>query len=258
MAPLRRYLRLSPHSVIELRIYLDNPADLSRWLLREPDPALPKVMQTVKPLVKARVREERDAERERRRGGKGKKGGKKGVRDVMAGEGFEVSVFLTEGGGTRHTVLRRGRVFHGEGAREEEEEDGGEKRALGDIPVQGGQERQEEGTEISSGDEDGGEKEGRSHTTSGTTTRRGRIRTFASTGLEKRLGEKDEEMGDDKKKKAFRTEYEGFAIYGKILCLVIKRRGVVKGKELVGGAGQAMMEEWIRASQVEGGGMLDE
>lgn len=55
---------------------------------------------------------------------------------------------------------------------------------------------------------------------------------------------------DDKKKQAFNTTYEGFSIYRRVLCLVVKRRGISKGKQLVGGTGQAMMEEWITSSQM--------
>ena len=58
---------------------------------------------------------------------------------------------------------------------------------------------------------------------------------------------------DDKKKMALNTLYDGFSIYGRILCLVVKRRGNVRGKELVGGVGQAMMEEWIASTQREEG-----
>jgi len=54
------------------------------------------------------------------------------------------------------------------------------------------------------------------------------------------------------------TTYDGFSIYGRILCLVVKRRGTGKGKELVGGAGQAMMEEWIASTQIAEGQMMDE
>lgn len=63
---------------------------------------------------------------------------------------------------------------------------------------------------------------------------------------------------DDKKKLAMRTSYDGFSIYGRILCLVVKRRGNAKGKDLAGGAGQAMMEEWIASTQMAEGQMLDE
>lgn len=55
---------------------------------------------------------------------------------------------------------------------------------------------------------------------------------------------------DDKKKLGMKTSYDGFSIYGRILCLVVKRRGNVKGKDLAGGAGQAMMEEWIASTQL--------
>ena len=67
------------------------------------------------------------------------------------------------------------------------------------------------------------------------------------------------ELQDDKKKAAFNTTYDGYSIYGRILCLIVKRKGQ-KGKSAVGGgAGQAMMEEWITSTQaLEEGGMMDD
>jgi hypothetical protein len=50
---------------------------------------------------------------------------------------------------------------------------------------------------------------------------------------------------------ALSTSYDGFSIYGRILCLVVKRKGMVKGKQPAAGAGQAMMEEWIASTQVD-------
>lgn len=50
------------------------------------------------------------------------------------------------------------------------------------------------------------------------------------------------EGGDDKKKLGLRTNYEGFAIYGRILCLVVKRRG---GPAAPKESSQAMMESWV-------------
>ncbi|KAL1611368.1 hypothetical protein SLS59_000087 [Nothophoma quercina] len=52
---------------------------------------------------------------------------------------------------------------------------------------------------------------------------------------------------DDKKKLGLNTSYEGFSIYGRILCLVVKRRG---GRTSTGGAGapvssQKMLEKWV-------------
>lgn len=63
---------------------------------------------------------------------------------------------------------------------------------------------------------------------------------------------------DDKKKMTLSTTYDGFTIYGRILCLVVKRRGTARGKELAGGAGQAMMEEWISSTQAAEGQMMDD
>lgn len=63
---------------------------------------------------------------------------------------------------------------------------------------------------------------------------------------------------DDKKKLALDTTYDGFSIYGRILCLVVKRRGTAKGRDSVGVAGQAMMEEWIASTQMNEGQIMDE
>lgn len=67
-----------------------------------------------------------------------------------------------------------------------------------------------------------------------------------------------EDAKDDKKKMALNTIYDGFSIYGRILCMVVKRRGGTKGKELARGSGQAMMEEWIASTQMGEGRMMDE
>lgn len=82
MPPLRRYLRISPHSVLETRIYLDNPTDLHRWLLSPASPALPRVIEAVRPLVLPKLREENDIAKGK---GKGKSKGKRksGVKDTV-------------------------------------------------------------------------------------------------------------------------------------------------------------------------------
>ena len=61
-------------------------------------------------------------------------------------------------------------------------------------------------------------------------------------------GEEDAD-GDDKKKMGLNTTYDGFRIYGRILCLVVKRLGNKKGKQPATGSGQAMMEDWIASTQ---------
>lgn len=61
---------------------------------------------------------------------------------------------------------------------------------------------------------------------------------------------------DDKKKLALKTAYEGFSIYGRILCLIVKRKGV---KKLASGqaAGTQMLENWV-STQADNEGMLDD
>lgn len=78
MAPIRRYLRITKHSVLEVRIYLDRPSDAESWLLKRDEPALPRVIQAVRPLVLPKLREEN----ERAKGRSGAKS-KKGVKDVV-------------------------------------------------------------------------------------------------------------------------------------------------------------------------------
>lgn len=84
-------------------------------------------------------------------------------------------------------------------------------------------------------------------------------------------GERD---GDDKKKLAMDISYEGFSIYGRVLCLVVKRRdipsAVGSGGRVASGAGgpsktkqggpggQTMMENFIISTQMPAGDdMLD-
>lgn len=58
--------------------------------------------------------------------------------------------------------------------------------------------------------------------------------------------EVEDEAQDDKKKMHLNTSYDGFSIYGRILCLVVKRRGT----RSTGGASapvssQQMLENWV-------------
>ena len=77
---------------------------------------------------------------------------------------------------------------------------------------------------------------------------------YLAEPLSKRRKDKEvipgEEVDDDKKKMAMDTFYDGFSIYGRVLCLVVKRKDK-KGKGPAGLAGgQAMMEEWITSTQI--------
>jgi hypothetical protein len=54
---------------------------------------------------------------------------------------------------------------------------------------------------------------------------------------------------DDKKKLAFDTTYEGFNIWGFVLCLLVERKGGPGKKVTSEGQAQALMEEWISTQQ---------
>lgn len=263
MPPIRRYLRITEYSVLECRIYLDNPADAHRWLLNPRSPVLPRVIEAVRPLVLPKLREE-NAKAKSGKGGK-----KKGWKDVVVENDFEVAVFLTETS-TRHSILRKekgrlgttnGRltgtkdtpVEVGEGVpdllRKESEEMAGLR--LADVPAVG----------LGNGDgrlrvnrEESGEQ---LFVSDGSEYEESRLKT-GSTGKEKAAVTDDGNGEDDKKKLGMKTTYDGFSIYGRILCLVVKRKGTGKGKEVAGGTGQAMMEEWISSTQMGDGQMMDD
>lgn len=76
MAPTRRYLRISKYSVLECRIYLENPSLVQSWLLNPRNPILPRVIESVRPLVLPKLREER--ERSKKKGSK-----KKAIKDLV-------------------------------------------------------------------------------------------------------------------------------------------------------------------------------
>lgn len=89
MAPIRRYLRITKYSVLECRIYLDNPALAQSWLLNPRDPVLTKVIESVRPLVLPKLREERERERSR------KKNKKRSIKDVVVEGGYNLMQLCT-------------------------------------------------------------------------------------------------------------------------------------------------------------------
>jgi hypothetical protein len=102
MAPIRRYLRITEYSVLEVRIYLDNPSLASSWLLHARNPVLPRVIEAVRPLVLPKLREENARDRNRSKA----KGRKKGVKDVVV-EGASCVFLLSSKG----NFARAGRVW---------------------------------------------------------------------------------------------------------------------------------------------------
>ncbi|KAI1489758.1 hypothetical protein F5X96DRAFT_592369 [Biscogniauxia mediterranea] len=310
MAPIRRYLRITKYSVIECRIYLDDPALTHTWLLNPRKPVLPRVIESVRPYVLPKLREER--ERSRKRSTK-----KKGIKDVVVQDDFEASIFLTETT-TRHSLLTKHKHFHDttqtkltsnsgrliSAANEtpidvdamrdlppirREESDDDAATLLATIPAvnesavsgrrskrarssaganayRGAGDQHSDAEVISDDQGDTGEEEedglftespGDSHAGPPPAKRRREVQVTA-----------DEDEDDDKKKLAMDISYEGFSIYGRVLCLVVKRReggvfnvpgrsgstnsAATAGKAKAGG-GQAMMENFIISTQVPAG-----
>ncbi|KAL2173522.1 uncharacterized protein P884DRAFT_211568 [Thermothelomyces heterothallicus CBS 202.75] len=321
MAPIRRYLRITKYSVLECRIYLDNPALAQSWLLNPRDPVLPKVIESVRPLVLPKLREEQERERSR------KKNKKRSIKDVVVQDDFEVSIFLTETD-TRHSLLYKRKLFRDkiqtrltsnssklmsasrdvpidvedqlpQGAAAvpnlRQEEDDQDAIDLADIPLAneaaadvevttrrpkrrrrrgGAGEGTREGSDASDGEmvvvgdsdysadelpEGNRESEESAYDEDDDSA--------ADRRPPKRRKEKAAALGgdtaerDDKKKLAMDISYEGFAIYGRVLCLVVKRRGngaakggtsaVSSGNRALPSrpGGQAMMENWIASTQ---------
>ncbi|KAI3324528.1 hypothetical protein HD806DRAFT_48224 [Xylariaceae sp. AK1471] len=323
MAPIRRYLRITKYSVLECRIYLDNPALAHTWLLNPRKAVLPRVIESVRPYVLPKLREER--ERSRKRSTK-----KKGIKDVVVEDDFEVSIFLTETS-TRHSLVTKHKHFHDttqtkltsnsgrlisetNGApvdvdavaelapiirHESDDEDAvvtlaavpainetaasdttrRSKRARSSTDVDasadavvghvvGDQNTQFE--VISDEDGAGGDDDDlfvQSPTRETSRPPPAKRRRAAATA--------GEDEDDDKKKLAMDISYEGFSIYGRVLCLVVKRRdGSVA--DLTGrsgnastaaaggsrsnaaktggrGQGQTMMENFIISTQIPAG-----
>lgn len=209
MPPIRRYLRISKHSALECRIFLENPADGPRWLLNPTNPALPRIFEAVKPLVLPKLKEENEKSQK-----KGKKN--RSVKDVIVKDDFEVSVFLAPVG-TRHHLIVKNKTFEAKPSiisnnpsaepvilHEESDED----TDLADIPA-----------------EDADAQDAQDAQT-------------------------DQAVLDDKKSLAFKTTYNGFAIWGKVLCLLVERKSG-PNKKTADGSGQALMQEWITASQLQ-------
>jgi len=70
--------------------------------------------------------------------------------------------------------------------------------------------------------------------------------------------EQEEQVQDDKKKLAINTLYDGFSIYGRILCLLVKRKGkkATANNGFMGGS--QMMESWVATQAAQESGLNDD
>ncbi|KAI0151636.1 hypothetical protein GGR57DRAFT_178302 [Xylariaceae sp. FL1272] len=315
MAPIRRYLRISKYSVLECRIYLDNPALVHTWLLNPRKNILPRVIESVRPYVLPKLREERERSRNKR------SGKKKGIKDVVVQDEFEVSIFLTETS-TRHSIVTKHKHFHDTTQtklksnsgrliaetndapvdvdaapfiRQEDSDDDDAAVALADIPAihdttttrpkrarsnttqdadvdpaDADHNDDPDNHEIISDDDENNEDDDGLFVQSPADDN-----TAPPPAKRRKAADKnpDDAETDDKKKMAMDISYEGFSIYGRVLCLVVKRRdtagpdlmarggnaaatggpGSNAAKAQARGGGQAMMENFIISTQVPAG-----
>ncbi|KAM4058530.1 hypothetical protein HRG_006506 [Hirsutella rhossiliensis] len=274
MAPVRRYLRISKYSVLECRIYLDNPALAQSWLLNPRDPILPRVIESIRPLVLPKLREEKER-------GKKKSSKKKGIKDVIVQDDFEVSMFLTETS-TRHSLLTKHKHFREKAPptmqsnstrligetdlvpvdvdaetaapvlREQDSDDEGPRLAAIRLPETRARRKRQRNVAISGEDGESADDDGAASAIE--------IDSDADEPAPKRprgVMRPDDDDDDDKKKMAMDVSYDGFAIYGRVLCLVVKRRdgkaqparSDARGSKSAG-QGQARMENWISSTQM--------
>lgn len=262
MPILRRYVRVSKFTVLETRIFLPSPADLP-WLTRTP--AMSRVFAEVKHLVLPMLIEARE---QRQTGGKAKAK----QREVVAAgnlftalqshggslisptEDFEVSIYLT-GAGTLHAVLRKTREI-----KPAKKLQGNSTRlmdaARGDEvePVVIREEDEDDApidlTDIPEAPADGHDSDEEPLFLPGHGSEDSDDDFIPNPKTQKWKRKESEDVNEDKKKLRFRTEYEGFTIYDKVLCLVVTRKEKRKEKPTVGAArGNGLIEGWIAMSQ---------
>lgn len=185
----------------------------------------------------------------------------------MSAEEFEVSIFLTETS-TRHSLLTKQKHFRDTGKKglqsNSQKLTGATNDTaidVDDAPVIRREDSEEEAFNLedlpAADDSDSlfvaDDEESRK-------SKRHRAATNlessseSSDGLEPSSKRRKEdgsvvEENDDKKKMAMDTSYDGFSIYGRVLCLVVKRKDK-KGKQPAMSGGQAMVEDWITSTQM--------
>ena len=278
MAPIRRYLRITKYSVLEVRIYLTDPYQHT-WLLNPRDDVLPRIITAVRPHVFRQLWDDKDRAR-----GKSKK--KKGIKDVAYGDDFEVSIFLTDPS-TRHSLLVKQKDF--EKKKKKIQSNSGKLtgwlKGSHDTPInvdegdeyQPVQIREESDDEASMTLDD-------FHPVSLSTASKSKEKNVQEEEVSEDEGFQsplehakgwDKAVEDDKKKLDMNLSYDGFSIYGRVLCLVVKRKGqraptineagpAALPAAAGGGAsdnpdsGRHMLENWVSTQAAQEATILEE
>lgn len=68
----------------------------------------------------------------------------------------------------------------------------------------------------------------------------------------------DEGDQDDKKKLLLDTSYDGFSIYGRILCLIVTRKSKKEPAVTAPTGGSQMMEQWVSTQAAQENGLLED
>lgn len=168
---------------------------------------------------------------------------------------FEVAIFLRESG-TRHSLLARHKTFGGTGRikRNSKKLTGGDSSGPGELSPQILVESDEEPAGIPTtvpeslavdDQDDSSRKRRQPHGEAPGQSPNKRNKTDGSIP-------KEDSAQEDDKKLPFTTHYEGFSIWGWVLCLLVTRKDSRKRQENVPSAAtsQALMEEWI-STQVQ-------
>ncbi|DAA78154.1 TPA_exp: Uncharacterized protein A8136_5857 [Trichophyton benhamiae CBS 112371] len=233
MGPIRRYLRVSKYTVLECRIYLENPSD-SRWLLDSHEATLKRVIESIRPLVQPKLREEKERIKAKKKS--------KPVKDVLVEDDFEVSIFLRESG-SRHSLLTRQKVFRDDKGRITSNS----KKMTGgtdDSPIEISEQNIGETRILVESDDD--EEMPFANDEAPENNKNKKDNNAANENMQD-TAEVANEAAEDKKKLGLTTTYDGFGIWGWVLCLIIKRKKPMESSKKTndGETGQALMEEWI-------------
>ena len=135
---------------------------------------------------------------------------------------FEVAIFLTEIG-TRHSLLTKTKTF-----------------------IEGGVGMGSNARKLTGRDEPVVIREGSDEDEDGRSLDRVSGANLPNTPDNNTADDETEE--DDKKKLDFKATYEGFSIWGWVLCLLVERKGG-PGRKNAGSDPQALMAEWIASTQ---------
>lgn len=181
---------------------------------------------------------------------------------VMKDE-YEVAIFLRESG-TRHSLLTRQKMFGNDSTARTETK--GNSTKLSEANRQAAATVSDDPAIMVESDDDDNHDANLNEIPLADPSEPENLSSISTTSTSKRSRQpRDSDKGNvdntgmyaEEKKIGFDTQYEGFSIWGWVLCILVSRRNQShrqQGKSQTGGSngvsGQALMEEWI-STQVQ-------